>query len=57
MIFLFKLEEVKEALAKIGIQGMTITEVSDFGGQKATRECIAGLSTRSNWRPKSKLRW
>ena len=30
----FKLEEVKEALAEIGVQGMTVTEVKGFGRQK-----------------------
>ena len=33
----FKLEEVKEALADIGIEGMTVTEVKGFGRQKGAR--------------------
>ncbi len=32
----FKLEEVKEALAELGIEGMTVTEVKGFGRQKGT---------------------
>ena len=34
----FKLEEVKEALADIGIEGMTVTEVKGFGRQKGHTE-------------------
>ena len=38
----FKLEEVKEALAAIGVQGMTITEVKGFGRQKGHKELYRG---------------
>ena len=43
----FKLEEVKEALAELGIEGMTVTEVKGFGRQKGQRKFIAGANTRS----------
>ena len=38
----FKLEEVKEALADIGIEGMTVTEVKGFGRQKGHAEIYRG---------------
>ena len=38
----FKLEEVKEALADVGVQGMTITEVKGFGRQKGHKELYRG---------------
>ena len=38
----FKLDEVKEALTKVGIQGMTITEVKGFGRQKGHTELYRG---------------
>ncbi len=38
----FKLEEVKEALAEIGIEGMTVTEVKGFGRQKGHSEIYRG---------------
>ena len=37
----FKLDEVKEALAGIGVDGMTITEVRGMAGKKATKRSIA----------------
>ena len=40
----FKLEEVKEALAELGIEGMTVTEVKALGGRKATRKFIAAAN-------------
>ena len=42
----FKLEEVKEALAELGIEGMTVTEVKGSVGKKGTRKFIAGANTR-----------
>ena len=42
----FKLDEVKEALTKAGVQGMTVEEVKGFGRQKGHTESIAGLSIR-----------
>ena len=38
----FKLEEVKDALAEIGIEGMTVTEVKGFGRQKGHTEIYRG---------------
>ena len=38
----FKLEEVKEALAELGIKGMTVTEVKGFGRQKGPYRNISG---------------
>ena len=38
----FKLEEVKEALAEVGVQGMTVTEVKGFGRQKGHTEIYRG---------------
>ena len=38
----FKLEEVKDALAEIGIEGMTVTEVKGFGRQKVHTEIYRG---------------
>ena len=43
----FKLEEVKEALTKAGVQGMTVEEVKGFGGQKGHLNCIAVRNTAS----------
>jgi nitrogen regulatory protein PII len=43
----FKLDEVKEALTKIGIEGMTVSEVKGFGRQKGHPEFIAELSIPS----------
>ena len=40
----FKLEEVKEALAELGIEGMTVTEVKGFGRQKG-QDLMAGSPT------------
>jgi nitrogen regulatory protein PII len=42
----FMLEEVKEAVAELGIEGMTITEVKGFGRQKRHTEITGEASTR-----------
>ena len=42
----FKLEEVKEALAELGIEGMTVTEVKGFGRQKGHTEITGEANTR-----------
>ena len=42
----FKLEEVKEALAEIGIEGMTVSEVKGFGRQKGIPRFTEEASTR-----------
>ncbi len=41
-----KLEEVKQALVKIGVQGMTVFEVKGFGRQKGQTETYRGRSTK-----------
>ena len=51
----FKLEEVKEALAGIGIQGMTITEVKGFGRQKGHKERYRGAEYVVDFLPKLKI--
>ena len=51
----FKLEEVKEALAELGIEGMTVTEVKGSGGRKDTRRFIAAANTRWIFCPKVKV--
>ena len=43
----FKLEEVKDALAEMGIEGMTVTEVKGFGRKKGIRKSTAAANTRS----------
>lgn len=51
----FKLEEVKEALAGMGILGMTITEVKGFGRQKGHKELYRGAEYVVEFLPKIKL--
>ncbi|PHM36832.1 P-II family nitrogen regulator [Xenorhabdus innexi] len=51
----FKLEEVREALSDIGIQGMTVTEVKGFGRQKGHSELYRGAEYSVNFLPKVKL--
>ncbi len=51
----FKLEEVKDALAKIGVQGMTVTEVKGFGRQKGHTESYRGTEYSIDFLPKSKI--
>lgn len=51
----FKLEEVKDALAGIGIQGMTITEVKGFGRQKGHKEHYRGAEYVVEFLPKIKI--
>jgi len=51
----FKLEEVKNALTKIGIQGMTVTEVKGFGRQKGHTESYRGTEYAIDFLPKSKI--
>lgn len=43
----FKLEDVREALSSIGIQGLTVTEVKGFGRQKGHASCIGEPNTAS----------
>ena len=51
----FKLEEVKEALAEIGIEGMTVSEVKGFGRQKGHTELYRGAEYMVDFLPKVKL--
>ncbi|MFB3896120.1 MAG: P-II family nitrogen regulator [bacterium] len=51
----FKLEDVKEALADIGITGMTISEVKGFGRQKGHTELYRGSEYTVDFLPKVKL--
>ncbi len=51
----FKLEEVKDALTEIGIQGMTVTEVRGFGRQKGHKEQYRGAEYTVDFLPKVKM--
>lgn len=51
----FKLDEVKEALQEIGLQGITITEVKGFGRQKGHTELYRGAEYVVDFLPKVKL--
>ena len=51
----FKLEEVKEALSEIGIEGMTVTEVKGFGRQKGHTEIYRGSEYTVDFLPKVKV--
>ena len=50
-----KLEDVKEALTKIGIQGMTVSEVRGFGRQKGHKETYRGAEYTVDFLPKVKI--
>ena len=50
-----KLEEVKEALTKIGVQGMTVSEVRGFGRQKGHKETYRGAEYTVDFLPKVKI--
>ena len=51
----FKLEEVKEALAGVGVQGLTVSEVKGFGRQKGHTELYRGAEYNVDFLPKLKL--
>src|SRR5438105_5061381 len=51
----FKLEEVKDALHEVGIEGMTVTEVKGFGRQKGHTEIYRGSEYTVDFLPKIKL--
>jgi nitrogen regulatory protein P-II 1 len=51
----FKLEEVKEALAGVGVQGLTISEVKGFGRQKGHTEIYRGSEYTVDFLPKIKV--
>ncbi|MBW1741675.1 MAG: P-II family nitrogen regulator [Deltaproteobacteria bacterium] len=51
----FKLDDVKEGLTEIGIQGMTVSEVKGFGRQRGHTEIYRGAEYRVDFVPKLKL--
>ena len=51
----FKLDEVREALSEIGVQGITVTEVKGFGRQKGHTELYRGAEYVVDFLPKIKL--
>lgn len=51
----FKLDDVREALADIGVQGMTVTEIKGFGRQKGHTELYRGAEYAVDFLPKIKL--
>ena len=51
----FKLDDVREALQEIGVQGMTVTEVKGFGRQKGHTELYRGAEYVVDFLPKMKL--
>ena len=51
----FKLDEVREALSTLGVQGMTVTEVKGFGRQKGQTEIYRGAEYSTNMVPKIKV--
>jgi nitrogen regulatory protein PII len=51
----FKLDEVREALSQIGVQGLTVTEVRGFGRQKGHTELYRGAEYQVDFLPKVKI--
>jgi nitrogen regulatory protein PII len=51
----FKLDDVKEALTEIGVEGMTVTEVKGFGRQKGHTEIYRGSEYTVDFLPKTKI--
>ncbi len=51
----FKLEEVKDALSAVGVQGMTVSEVRGFGRQKGHKEQYRGAEYTVDFLPKVKM--
>lgn len=51
----FKMEDVKESLAELGIEGMTVTEVKGFGRQKGHTEIYRGSEYTVDFLPKVKI--
>jgi nitrogen regulatory protein P-II 1 len=51
----FKLEDVKEALAALGVEGMTVSEVKGFGRQKGHTEIYRGSEYTVDFLPKIKI--
>jgi nitrogen regulatory protein P-II 2 len=51
----YRLDEVREALTRIGVQGLTVTEVKGFGRQKGQTEIYRGAEYAVNFLPKAKI--
>jgi nitrogen regulatory protein P-II 2 len=51
----FKLDDVREALTALGVQGLTVTEVKGFGRQKGQTEIYRGAEYTVNFLPKVKI--
>lgn len=51
----FKLDEVREALSEVGVQGITVTEVKGFGRQKGHTELYRGAEYVVDFLPKTKI--
>ena len=51
----FKLDDVREALSEVGVQGITVSEVKGFGRQKGHTELYRGAEYRIDFLPKVKL--
>ena len=51
----FKLDEVREQLTQLGVQGMTVTEVKGYGRQKGHTEIYRGAEYQIDFVPKSKI--
>ncbi|HCB09290.1 MAG TPA: P-II family nitrogen regulator, partial [Alteromonas sp.] len=51
----FKLDDVREAISEIGIDGLTVTEVKGFGRQKGHTELYRGAEYQVDFLPKVKL--
>jgi nitrogen regulatory protein P-II 2 len=51
----FKLDEVRDALTKIGVQGLTVTEVKGYGRQKGHTEIYRGAEYAVSFLPKIKI--
>ena len=51
----FKLDDVRESLSEVGVQGITVTEVKGFGRQKGQTEVYRGAEYTTNMVPKIKL--
>jgi nitrogen regulatory protein P-II 2 len=51
----YKLDDVKEALVEVGVQGMTVSEVKGFGRQKGSKETYRGAEYTTDFIPKVKI--
>jgi nitrogen regulatory protein P-II 2 len=51
----FKLDEVRDALTRVGVHGMTVTEVKGFGRQKGHKEIYRGAEYAVNFLPKLRV--